>query len=184
VRTSSSSSTPRRGAEAFYDTIRLGRHQFAVNRQAPELTLVPYEDTLAFALIGTDYRSPVTDPEFAATRPSWDRALPSESPEVYRAEHLAARLLAEHGADGLAGADLAELARRAAEAAYDEGYERGVHDHDAALILEAVLGLSEDAGLLSYPGTARGRPDLLGPFHDRRGPHPVEPPRGRTGPGP
>ncbi|MEU7033546.1 DNA repair ATPase [Streptomyces sp. NPDC046237] len=137
------------------DTIRLGRHHFAVNRQAPELTLVPYEDTLAFALTGTDFRSPVTDPEFAATRPYWDRTLPSESPEIYRAEHLAARLLAEHGADNLAGTDLAELARRAAEAAYDEGYERGVHDHDAALILEVVLGLSEDAGLLSYPGTAR-----------------------------
>ncbi|MFC8275301.1 DNA repair ATPase [Streptomyces sp. NPDC057271] len=137
------------------DTIRFGRHHFAVNRQAPELTLVPYEDTLAFALTGTDYRAPVTDPEFAATRPCWNRALPSESPEVYRAEHLAARLLAEHGADGLAGADIAELARRAAEAAYDEGYERGVHDHDATAILEAVLRLHEGAGLLRHPAKAR-----------------------------
>ncbi|MEJ8658785.1 DNA repair ATPase [Streptomyces sp. MS1.AVA.4] len=137
------------------DTIRLGRHHFAVNRQAPELTLVPYEDTLAFALTGTDYRAPVTDPEFAATRPFWDRTLPSESPEVYRSEYLAARLLAERGADGLAGADIAELARRAAEAAYDEGYERGVHDHDAAAILEAVLSLHEGAGLLRHPAKAR-----------------------------
>ncbi|MFG2836966.1 DNA repair ATPase [Streptomyces zaomyceticus] len=137
------------------DTIRLGRHRFAVNRQAPELTLVPYEDTLAFALTGTDYRAPVTDPEFAATRPYWNRTLPSESPEVYRAEHLAARLLTEHGPDGLAGADIAELARRAAEAAYDEGYERGVHDHDAAAILAAVLRLHEGAGLLRHPAKAR-----------------------------
>lgn len=77
------------------------------------------------------------------------------SPEVYRSEHLAARLLAEHGADSLAGADLGALARRAAEAAYDEGYERGVHDHDAAAILETVLGLHESAGLLRYPAAAR-----------------------------
>ncbi|MET9953833.1 DNA repair ATPase [Streptomyces sp. NPDC006339] len=137
------------------DTIRLGRHRFAVNRQVPELTLVPYEDGLAFTLTGTDYRSPVTDPDFAAHRPHWHRTLPSESPEVYRAEHLAARLLAEHGADGLAGADLAALARGAAEGAYDEGYERGVHDHDAALILEAVLGLYKGAGPLRYPAAAR-----------------------------
>ncbi|MYV71889.1 DNA repair ATPase, partial [Streptomyces sp. SID2131] len=95
------------------DTVRLGRHRFAVNRQAPELTLVPYGDTLALALTGTDYRAPVTDPDFAATRPFWDRTLPSESPAVYRAEHLAARLLAEHGADGLSGADLPALARSA-----------------------------------------------------------------------
>ncbi|WP_435058560.1 DNA repair ATPase [Streptomyces sp. bgisy060] len=137
------------------DTIRLGRHRFAVNRQAPELTLVPYGDALALALTGTDYRAPVTDPEFAATRRFWDRTLPSESPEVYRSEHLAARLLAEHGADGLAGEDLHALARRAAEAAYDEGYERGVHDHDAATVLEAVLGLHAGAGLLSHPAPAR-----------------------------
>ncbi|MHA4776960.1 DNA repair ATPase [Streptomyces sp. MSC1_001] len=137
------------------DVIRFGRHGFAVNRQAPELTLVPYGDTLALALTGTDYRVPVNDPEFAATRPFWDRTLPSESPEVYRSEHLAARLLAEHGADGLKGADVHALARQAAEAAYDEGYERGVHDHDAALILEAVLGLYEGAGPLRHPGAAR-----------------------------
>lgn len=137
------------------DTIRLGAHRFAVNRQAPELTLVPYEDTLAFALTGTDHRTPVTDPDFAATRPYWNRTLPSESPEVYRSEHLAASLLATHGTDGLAGADLDALARRAAESAYDEGHQHGVHDHDAAAILKVLLPLYESAGLLRYPAAAR-----------------------------
>lgn len=137
------------------DTIRLGRHRFAVTRQAPELTLVPHQDGLAFTLTGTDYRRPVTDPEFAATRPYWARTLASESPEVYRAEYLAARLLTEHGADALADADLEALVRRGAEAAYDEGYERGVHDHDATAILRALLRLHESAGLLRYPPHAR-----------------------------
>ncbi|MFE7600044.1 DNA repair ATPase [Streptomyces sp. NPDC057494] len=143
------------------DTIRLGRHRFAVTRQAPELNLVPHGDTLVLALTGTDYRAPVTDPAFAATRPFWGRTLPSESPEVYRAEHLAARLLAEHGADGLAGADLGALARRAAEAAYDEGHEHGVHDHDAALILAAVLELGEGAGPLGHTGAARAAAQMF-----------------------
>ncbi|WP_432087048.1 DNA repair ATPase [Streptomyces sp. bgisy095] len=150
--------------ELFYDggdTLRLGRHRFAVSRQAPELTLVPHGDALALALTGTDYRVPVTDPEFAATRPFWDRTLPSESPAVYRAEHLAARLLTEHGADGLAGADLPALARTAAEAAYDEGYERGVHDHDAAAILKVLLALHEGAGPLRYPAAARSAAQLF-----------------------
>ncbi|MGW1932573.1 DNA repair ATPase [Streptomyces sp. NPDC001919] len=137
------------------DTLRLGRHRFAVNRQAPELTLVPHGDTLALALTGTDYRAPVTDPALAGARPLWQRTLPSESPEVYRAEHLAARLLSAHGPAEPADADLPALARRAAEAAYDEGYERGVHDHDAAAILEAVLALRDGAGLLGHPGAAR-----------------------------
>ncbi|GGR18071.1 DNA repair ATPase [Streptomyces roseolus] len=143
------------------DTIRLGRHRFAVQRQSPELTLVPHGDTLAFALTGTDYRRPVTDPAFEATRPHWTRTLPSESPEVYRSEYLAARLLAEHGADALATADLPALVRHAAEGAYDEGYERGVHDHDAAAILTAVLRLRENAGPLRHLAAARARAQLF-----------------------
>ncbi|MFE0737299.1 DNA repair ATPase [Streptomyces sp. NPDC058855] len=143
------------------DTVRLGRHRFAVQRQAPELTLVPHGDTLAFALTGTDYRRPVTDAAFEATRPYWGRTLPSESPQVYRSEHLAARLLAEHGADALASADLPLLVRRAAETAYDEGYERGVHDHDAAAILAAVLRLHRGAGTLRHPAAARATAQLF-----------------------
>ncbi|WP_406458330.1 DNA repair ATPase [Streptomyces sp. NBC_01622] len=137
-------------------TLRLGRHRFAVHTEPLDLTLVPSGDGLAFALTGTDYRSPVRDPEFAATRPYWDRPLPSESPRVYRAEHLAARLLDEHGAQALAQEpDLAALVRRAAQESYDEGYERGVHDHDATAILTALLRRYEDAGLLRHEPAAR-----------------------------
>src|SRR5690606_6424616 len=42
-------------------TIRLGGHRFAVNSQPLDLTLVPHGEGLAFAVTGTDYRSPVTD---------------------------------------------------------------------------------------------------------------------------
>ncbi|MCI3238854.1 MULTISPECIES: DNA repair ATPase [Streptomyces] len=142
-------------------TLRLGTHRFAVNTQPLDLTLVPHGDGLAFALTGTDYRRPLTDPDFAATRPYWDRALPSESPVVYRAEHLATRLLDEHGPAALTGADLDTLVRQATEAAYDEGYERGVHDHDAVLILTAVLRLHEGAGLLRHEPAARAAAQLF-----------------------
>ncbi|MEV5873689.1 DNA repair ATPase [Streptomyces sp. NPDC052101] len=140
----------------------LGGHRFAVNTQPLDLTLVPHGDTLAFAVTGTDYRRPVTDPAFAGTRPYWDRRLPSESPEVYRAEHLAARLLAEHGPAALAAADdLPGLVRRAAQESYDEGYERGVHDHDATLVLQALLPLYEGAGTLRHEPAARAAAQLF-----------------------
>lgn len=143
-------------------TLRLGGHRFAVNTQPLDLTLVPHGDTLAFAVTGTDYRAPVTDPDFAAYRPYWDRHLPSESPEVYRAEHLAARLLAEHGPAALAAADdLPGLVRRAAQESYDEGYERGVHDHDATLVLQALLPLYEGAGTLRHEPAARAAAQLF-----------------------
>ncbi|WP_326810937.1 DNA repair ATPase [Streptomyces scopuliridis] len=152
--------------------IRLGRHSFAVNTQPLDLTLVPDSPGggLSFALTGTDYRAPVTDPEFAATRPYWGQTLPSESPEVYRAEYLAARLLAELGPEapapdsadsGDSEGELAALVRRSAESAYDEGYERGVHDHDATLILGALLRLRAGAGLLRYPPAARAAAQLF-----------------------
>ena len=142
-------------------TIRLGSHRFAVNTQPLDLTLVPHGDGLAFAITGTDYRSPVTDPAFAATRPYWDRPLPSESAEVYRAEHLAARLLDDHGPAALSEADLPALVRGAAQEAYDEGYERGVHDHDTVLILTSLLRLHEDAGTLRHEPVARATAQLF-----------------------
>ncbi|MFB6873636.1 DNA repair ATPase [Streptomyces sp. NPDC056323] len=144
--------------------IRLGRHRFAVNTQPFDLTLVPHGDRLAFALTGTDYRAPVTDPEFEATRPYWEQTLPSESPRVYRAEHLAARLLDERGADTLAAltpAELTSLARESAAAAYDEGYQRGVHDEDATAILTALLRLHAGAGLLRCPPAVRATAQLF-----------------------
>ena len=142
-------------------TIRLGAHRFAVNTQPLDLTLVPHGDSLAFAPTGTDYRSPVTDPDFTDTRPYWDRPLPSESPEVYRAEYLATRLLDEHGPEALAEADLPALVRQAAETAYDEGYERGVHDHDATAILATLLRLHEGAGPLRHEPAARAAAQLF-----------------------
>ncbi|MEQ8146719.1 DNA repair ATPase [Streptomyces sp. OP7] len=137
-------------------TLRLGTHRFAVSTQPFDLTVVPHDDGLALALTGTDYRAPVTDPALLADRPLWDRHLPSESPQVARAEHLAARLLHAHGPDALAGAeDLPALVRTAAEEAYDEGYERGVHDHDATAILTALLPLYDGAGTLRHASAAR-----------------------------
>ncbi|MET9704515.1 DNA repair ATPase [Streptomyces griseus] len=138
--------------------IRLGRHRFAVNTQPFDLTLVPSGEGLVFALTGTDYRAPVTDPAFAAARPYGEQLLPSENAAVYRAEHLAARLLDEHGAGRLGSlpeAELRRLVRESAAEAYDEGYTRGVHDEDAAAILAALLRLHAEAGLLRHRSAVR-----------------------------
>ncbi|MEV4073188.1 DNA repair ATPase [Nonomuraea fuscirosea] len=141
------------------ETLRLGRHRFAVNTQPIDLTLVPHDGSMYFAITGTDYRAPVPD-SFADTRPFWDQLLVSETPEVYRGEYLAASLL-----DSATPADeLGDLVRRAAETRYDEGYERGVHDHDAAAVLDALVRLREGAGLLRYPAEVRAAAQLFWAF--------------------
>ncbi|MET8980802.1 DNA repair ATPase [Streptomyces sp. NPDC004539] len=142
-------------------TLRLGAHRFAVTTQPLDLTLVPQGDGLAFALTGTDYRAPVTDPALTAARPYWDRTLPSESPQVSRAEHLAARLLRSHGPTPLTTTDdLPALVREVAQKSYDEGYERGVHDHDATAILRALLPLYDRVGTLRHEPAVRAAAQL------------------------
>ncbi|MFG1928437.1 DNA repair ATPase [Cryptosporangium sp. NPDC048952] len=136
------------------DTIRLGRHRFAVNTQAAELTLVPHEGKPVFAITGTDYRAPVTDPTFASTAEFWDQPLVSEDATLSRVEYLAGTLL-------LSGVrDPAQVQTAAAER-YEEGYERGVHDADAAVVLGALVELYDEAGLLRYSPGARAAAQLF-----------------------
>ncbi|MFF0729846.1 DNA repair ATPase [Streptomyces sp. NPDC004134] len=146
-------------------TLRLGRHRFAVDSRPAELTLVPQDGQPVFVITGTDYRAPVADPGFADTRGFWDQPLVSESPAVYRGEYLAARLLAGTPPAELAAAaangGLVELARGAVETAYDEGYDRGVHDHDAAAILGALVRLREACGLLRFTPEVRAAGQLF-----------------------
>ncbi|WP_026928491.1 DNA repair ATPase [Glycomyces tenuis] len=138
------------------DAIRFGEHRIPVNTQPLDLTLVPSGEALAFSLTGTDYRHVVDDPAFADTKRYWNQSLASENAEVYRAEHLAASLLAEHGAAKLlAEEDLPRFVSAAAAERYDEGYERGVHDADAAAILAEVLRLHAAAGTLRYTPACR-----------------------------
>lgn len=141
-------------------TVRLGRHRFAVRREPVELTLQPDgDDGLAFVVTGTGYRRSADLPELLTGREFWTQPLVSESPTLYRAEYLAASLLST--AAGAPGEPLLDQVRRAAERGYDEGYERGVHDHDAAAILGALLRLRADAGLLRHPAEVRAIAQLF-----------------------
>ncbi|MCA9537450.1 MAG: DNA repair ATPase [Myxococcales bacterium] len=142
--------------------IAFGRHQFTVNTQAVELTMVPRGEGMALHLTGTDFYEPIEEAEFLATAPFWAQSVISENAAVYRAEYLAATLLfaAERGEGGLSvqamldaqrtEGGLAALVRDAARERYEEGYERGLHDADAALILEKLLHMHTGAGLLRF----------------------------------
>ncbi len=152
--------------EGAGDLLRFGEHRFAVNAQPLELMIVPHEDGLAVHLTGTDFYEALDDRELLAARRLWAQDLPSESADVYRGEYLAASVLAdaESGAPGPTVAQLHDAVRAGtlettlqsiAQERYDEGYERGVHDADAAKLLERLLAMRDSAGLLAYPAPAR-----------------------------
>ena len=92
------------------DTIRFGRHSFAINTQAIDLTLVHRDDTPVLHVTGTQFFEEVEDERLRGESARWEQTLVSESATVYRAEYLAwlmlqagRRLLRRRGA-GLHGA--------------------------------------------------------------------------------
>jgi hypothetical protein len=150
------------------NVIKLGEHRFNVHTQPLELVLVPKDGVMTLHLTGTDFFEPISDPALDAAKDLWEQTLPNESSAVYRGEYLAASMMldAEEGKGGLTIEKLTEVARAGGAAmveavrAYsqdrlDEGYERGIHDSDAALILERLLALRASAGLLRFSPDAR-----------------------------
>jgi len=155
--------------------VRFGKHRFSVNTQPLELAVVPRGAGVALHLTGTDFYQAIDDPEFQETKPFWDQVVVSETPAVYRAEYLAACMLfdAEAGkglmladleADVLQESALLERVRTYAADRYDEGYDRGIHDADAARILAVLLGLRQTVDLLRFSGPARSLAALFWAF--------------------
>ncbi|MFC1603057.1 DNA repair ATPase [Pseudomonadota bacterium] len=149
--------------------IKLGpRHKFSVNTQELDLTIIPRESALNLHLTGTDFYAEINNPALLELREYWDMSLESETPQVYRSEHLAALILqaAEAQSDSLnleqlhrslnETDDLLKIVRTFATPRYKEGYEKGVHDHDAVLILKQLLPAMERADLLRYDPLSRG----------------------------
>ena len=162
-------------AELFTDggqALKFGPYAFTVNTQPLDLTIVLRDGELHYHLTGTNFFQKLTDPAVLGARPVWDQAVASENPDVYRAEYLAWLVLqaAEHPraaqADAPAVLGIEELAKLTPEELttyvqhfmaprYAEGYLKGVHDADAALLLGALVRLTRTADLLRYPATVR-----------------------------
>jgi hypothetical protein len=148
--------------EAGGNVIKLGRHRFSVSTQPLDLTILPRGDELAVHLTGTDFMEPVHSDELAALREYWQVSLESESPALYRGEYLAGEVLAaaEAGAEGLSmdglrrdaaeGDALDKAVAAFAAPRYREGYQRGIHDHDATRILRVLLAQLAAAGELVH----------------------------------
>jgi MoxR-like ATPase len=154
--------------------VSIGEHQFSVNRQKLELTLLPRNEAMVLHISGSDYFESLPEALFSGSEYLWQQALISENVDVYRAEYLAASLLFSAEAKGpqaiaeLTRANkvtttskeskensLLALVQKAAEPRYQEGYDKGVHDADASLILSELLTLRESIGLLAYGALER-----------------------------
>ncbi|WP_194867005.1 DNA repair ATPase [Pseudoalteromonas sp. PPB1] len=151
-------------------TVKIGKHGFSVNKQVLDLTLLPRDDELMLHLTGTEYFDVIPDPQarsqLAEAADYWTQTLPSERPEIYRGEFLAAQILraAQRGESDLSieqllcalqEESLLSVVQAFAEPRYQEGYEKGIHDFDAAQILTLLLKQKNELGLLIYPASCR-----------------------------
>ena len=151
--------------------IQLGRHQFLVNTQDLDLTIVQRGDAMCLHITGTNFFEPIEDPNFEATRTVWGLDTVSETAEVYRAEWLAwqvvelaprlrqslgrpSRTSGEAPVETSAGAGTSSTTAFAATR-LGEGYIKGVHDADAAKIVEAVIEMQRTLGLLRFDTQSR-----------------------------
>lgn len=155
------------------NVIKLGpRHRFSVNTQELDLTIIPRDGALNTHLTGTNFFEPIESEELLALKDYWEMALESETDAVYRSEYLAFCIIdaAENNRDGLAmpklvqsqkDQQLAEIVKEFAAPRYKDGYEKGIHDHDATLILNSLLPSLQLAELLKYDATSRALAQLF-----------------------
>ncbi|MFK7888134.1 MAG: DNA repair ATPase [Gammaproteobacteria bacterium] len=156
------------------DVIKLGpRHRFSVSREDLDLTIIPRDDGLALHLVGTQYFEDIEDAQLNALKPYWNLSIESESSDVYRSEYLAYSIVqaARNGAEDLdwqslktaAGnkAQIETLVQEFASTRYRDGYERGVHDADAAALLRALVPALDGGDLLRFDPESRGLAQLF-----------------------
>lgn len=147
------------------DVIAFGNYHFAVNKQKLNLTLVPRKQHMFYHLTGTSFFERIQNPAFNALTELWSQEFISESQEVYRCEFLMHQLL-EHISNNktdfldqsgyLVKKEKAlELIRTFMSTRYNEGYLKGVHDHDTYTLLHEVIKTTKEVDLLRYPSNER-----------------------------
>ncbi|WP_181304014.1 DNA repair ATPase [Rufibacter sp. XAAS-G3-1] len=168
-------------SELFVDgqnVLKFGTHHFTVNTQPLELSIVHRDDAMYYHLTGTSFFEKITDERFLSFRPVWEQSLISENNQVYRAEYLAFQILqaAQNVKNTSAPAEVQEgslqlltvdqlhklpqqelvaYVQKFMASRFNEGYLKGVHDHDAAVILSSLVRLFKTADLLRYPAVDR-----------------------------
>jgi hypothetical protein len=144
------------------NVMKLGKHQFSVNTQPLELTIVRDNGDMNFHLTGTEFYEPIQDPRFLATKDAWKQTVVSENEQVYRSEYLAFQVYHSEDRKLLLKEkeDLLPLVQAFAATRYQEGYTKGIHDEDAAQILYQLVDLSTKLDLLYFTPRVRASAKL------------------------
>lgn len=152
--------------------VKFGPYNFTVNTQPLDLTIVHKDGEMFYHLTGTSFFEKVADAEFEETRPAWEQMSISETSDIYKGEFLAYKLYKQVLAGGseeaeglfaltlekisvLRDEELTVLIQKEMASRYTEGYVKGVHDKDAALLVKNLINIHLSADLLRFSSPAR-----------------------------
>ena len=145
------------------DVIRLGSQKFAVNTQPLDLTTVLRSGEMCLHLTGTQFFETLDHDALTSSKDLWNQELVSENAEVYRGEYLAVDLFEQ-----IQSGDITEIpeeidtnwVQKQITGRFDEGYAKGVHDHDTAAILKSLLQFDRSIDLLRHAPSVRAAANL------------------------
>ncbi|MEM7601207.1 MAG: DNA repair ATPase, partial [Verrucomicrobiota bacterium] len=150
--------------ELFVDgqnVIQFGSQRFSVNQQELELSIVPHDGGPAFHLSGTEFFEEVTDEVLLSAGDVAKMNVVSENEAVYRAEFLAWSFFRSGIFQSFELWDSQnheaklEAIQLFISDRYEEAYTKGVHDEDAIRILNALIEIDAQIGLLRYSPISR-----------------------------
>lgn len=145
--------------------MRMGKHRFSVNKTPVDLSMVNRDGKNFLHITSTNFYEEITNAELEALRDYYEHDVLSESRDIYRSEYLAYSVLNEaiKGASitmedirvAIEAKKLNEIVSNFSSTLYKEGYIKGVHDHDATLILEQLYNTYTKADTLRFNKNAR-----------------------------
>lgn len=147
------------------NVMKMGKHRFSVNKTPVDLSMVNRDGKNYLHITSTNFYEEITNTELEALRDYYEHDVLSESREIYRAEYLAYSVLTEaiKGTSitmedirvAIESKTLNEIVSTFSATLYKEGYIKGVHDHDAVLILAELYNTYTKADTLRFNKNAR-----------------------------
>jgi len=122
---------------------------------------VPIKNQLNLHITGSNFFIPVEDELLNENPAFWDQLYSSENEAIYRGEYLWYQYANGQSFTEIPKIEQLRLAiTKYASGKLNAGYEKGIHDHDAALIGLALLNKQEEVGLLTFDGMDRAWANL------------------------
>lgn len=151
--------------------MKMGKHKFGVHQGTPELSIVQQDNDMTLHITGTEFFEKVEHERLYGLAQYWDNSLISENKNISRAEYLAGIFLSDlaqgkldislEKAIELNSEQLLEEVTKYAGPRYQEAYDKGVHDHDATIILSKSIAIYKQLGFLRFESSVRAKAMLL-----------------------